>query len=92
MKPLNYVFMSFRDPAINKNLGVCIVIAKNLRNATEISWAKGINPGGEIAGYNLTDAQFKIENLELNRLYTREEMLSKGYKTMKVRKQKDEIN
>lgn len=79
MEEINYVFMSFRDTTVNKNLGVCIVRAVNLVEATEISHKKGINPGGEIMSFDLNQAQFEEENLKLDRLYTRKEMMNKGY-------------
>ena len=79
-KLINYVFMSFRNPTINKNLGVCIVKANTLIEATQISHEKGINPGGEIMSFNLSESQFEEEKLELDRLYTKEELENKGYK------------
>jgi hypothetical protein len=74
--------MSFRDPKLNKNLGVAIIKGvDNLDDAMQKSWDLEINPGGEIGGVVISEATFKEEGLKANRLYSREEMKELGYKT-----------
>jgi len=47
---MNYFFLSFRNPEINRNLGVSIVKAETLHEAICSSHEKKINPGGEVLG------------------------------------------
>lgn len=79
---MKYYFLSFRDPDINRNLGVCIVQAPTLRAAIVKAYKKDINPGGEVASFELTESEFIEEGLELDRLYSREEMKEMGYKSL----------
>lgn len=71
-----YYFMSFRDVRTNTNLGVCQVEAASEKFAMTKSIALGINPGGEVAIYELEE---KEPELELDRLYTKQEMLDLGF-------------
>jgi hypothetical protein len=70
-----WYFLSFRDPKINKNLGCCNVCVKgNLEKALEKTKKLGINPGGEVAAYELEEPELKS-----NKLYSRKEMLDLEY-------------
>ncbi len=74
-----YIFLSFRDPDINKNLGCAIVKAKDLNEAIVKAHKKKINPGGEVLGTPMSEKDFKEEGLELDKLYSRQEMIDLGY-------------
>jgi hypothetical protein len=71
-----FYFISFRDPDKNLNLGVCMVEAEHVTQAIPTTHEKGINPGGEALIFELEKPE---EDLELNKLYTRQEMLDMGY-------------
>lgn len=70
-----YFFLSFRNPKINKNLGCCQVIAANNKAAVNVAHKLGINPGGEVAVFRLQEK----EDIEINRLYSPEELNDLGY-------------
>jgi hypothetical protein len=76
----NYMFLSFVDRDKNINTGACIVEANDLMEAVDIAWQKGINPGGEVAGWQLSKAQYESEPMEVNRLYTPDELFELQYK------------
>jgi len=76
---MSYWFLSFRDNVENHNLGVCVVEANSMENALGESWLNKCNPGGEVLFTEMTGDQFKAEGLELNRLYSRQEMTELGY-------------
>lgn len=82
-----YVFLSFRDPEINLNLGCVITQAQNFEEAIEKTHKLGINPGGEVMGYEIIDPMPDLECMELDRLYSREEMLAMKYKFLHEVKQ-----
>lgn len=73
-----FYFISFRDPQRNLNLGVCQVETSSKELAINKSIALGINPGGEAKIYELDE---KEPELELDRLYSKQEMLDLGFKT-----------
>jgi len=75
-----YYYLSFRDPDIDRNLGVCIVKADTLLGAINTAHNLKINPGGEVLSYRLTENEFIAQNMILNRLYSREEMIERGHK------------
>lgn len=76
-----YMFMSFRDPIKNINLGVCIIKSPpDVKVAIEKAWELDINPGGEVASCPLTEEGFIEQDLELNRLYSKQEIINKGFK------------
>lgn len=79
---MGYIWLSFRDPDINLNLGCAIVEARNMHEAVTIAHDLGINPGGEVLSTQLTEQQAISEGLELNRLYSREELMAMDYKTI----------
>ncbi len=70
-----WYFLSFRDPKKNRNLGCCnVCVSGNLEQALERTRELGINPGGEVAAYEVEEPE-----LEPNKLYSRKEMLDLGY-------------
>jgi len=76
---MKYYFMSFRNAKKNENLGVCIVAASNPNTAVRKTIDLKINPGGEIRIEKMDKKQFKEQGLELDKLYTRSEMIKLGY-------------
>ncbi len=78
---MDYFFMSFRDDEKNKNLGVCVVYEFDLPSALSKAWTLGINPGGEVLSVKMSESMFFEEGLELNRLYTKAELMALGYET-----------
>ena len=76
---MSYWFLSFREVKKNQNLGVCVVQAEDEDLALGESWLKKVNPGGEVLFAKMTEEEFKSEGLELDRLYSREEMKDLGY-------------
>lgn len=79
MEKVSYMFLSFRNPVKNLNLGVAIVQAKSLLEAIPLSHKKKVNPGGEVLGSPMTAEMFKEEGLEKDRLYSKAEMKKLGY-------------
>ena len=72
---LQCYFLSFRDPDRNRNLGCCNVIVEgDLEAALSKTRDLGINPGGEVMAYRIEEPE-----LELNRLYSRQEMKDLDY-------------
>lgn len=76
---MSYWFLSFRDDTKNKNLGVCVIEAESREMAWGQSCLKKLNPGGEVLFTEMNEEEFKEEGLELNRLYSSEEMKRLGY-------------
>jgi hypothetical protein len=76
---MSYWFLSFREAEKNLNLGVCVVQAEDEESALDESWLKKVNPGGEVLFAEMTEEEFKSEELELDRLYSRQEMKDLGY-------------
>lgn len=70
-------WLSFCDPDLPEGqrfLGVVIVRAKTFEDAVFISWKRKINPGGQIAFFQVpTDKCYAIKPGEMNRLLSREE-------------------
>ena len=71
-----YIWLSFRDPDKNKNLGCCIVTAEDTEDAIEQAWKLGINPGGEALGVAMTSEQRNQCPIEAEKLYSPEELES----------------
>ncbi len=70
-----WYFLSFRNPSINKNLECCNVgVIGDLEKALEKTRKLRINPGGEVAAYEIDKPE-----LEPDRLYSRKEMIKLGY-------------
>jgi len=76
---IEYQFMSFIDRRASKYLGACVVKAKDITEGINQAYKKGINPGGEVAAFGLTEDHFQSQGLELNRLYSKAEMDALGF-------------
>lgn len=76
---MKYLYMSFRDPEEDINLGVCIVEASNVMEGVKRSHSLKMNPGGEVMMFEMDETEYREEGLEINRLYSRSEMLDLGY-------------
>ena len=76
---MNYIWLSFASEETGKNLGICVVEALTLDEALKKAWSLKLNPGGTVAGYSMDDEQFQKQKVELNRLYTRQEMTDLGH-------------
>jgi len=76
---MSYWFLSFRDPEKNLNLGVSVVQAESMEMALGKSFLKRCNPGGEVLFTEMSKEGFAEEGLELNRLYSKQEMAALGY-------------
>jgi hypothetical protein len=78
---MNYIWLSFRNVDLNLNLGCAIISnVNNVVEAVDKAWELGINPGGEVMSIPMSEKDFKQEGLESDRLYTRKELIEKGYK------------
>ena len=82
------MWLSFRDPVINKNLGCCIVPVEVIKEdtkkdligkAVKLAHLSHINPGGEVLGILMTKEQLEEEGLDILKLYSPAELESKGY-------------
>ena len=63
-------WMSFCDPDKPKGeqfIGVAIVVAPGLMHAHQLSWDMGINPGGELQGYQVEGVGAQYHNRLLSR-------------------------
>ena len=69
-----YWWLSFRDPDKNLHLGCCNVEAEDQISAARKAYELGINPGGEVLIIPL-----EAPELELDRLYSRQELLDLQY-------------
>ena len=70
-------WLSFADPDKPKGsqfLGVAIVEAESFHEALTQAWALGCNPGGEVAGSDVSDGDFKLPQEFVHRLLDREEI------------------
>lgn len=77
-----YVFMSFGSIHTGKNLGCCIVQVEKPEDANEHCRSLGLMPDTCNQGrvYILPDeAAFKDQGMELNRLYSPDEMDQMGF-------------
>jgi len=82
-KPKTYYFLSFVNPETRENAGVCIIDAPSIDIALRSAWKQGINPGGDVSFAKIDDKEMEDNDLELNRLYTKEQMFDRGYLTIK---------
>ena len=76
-----YVFMSFASAHTGKSLGCCIVEVDDPQEANEKTKRLGIMPQecNHARGYAMGEEDFKKQGMELNRLYSPEEMDSMGF-------------
>lgn len=76
-----YVFMSFGSIHTRKNLGCCIVKVKKPENANDECKRLGLMPNecNEGRGYVMDETGFKEQGMELNKFYTRNEMIGMGF-------------
>ena len=75
-------WLSFADC---DNPGVCIVAADSFDHAVDRAWKLGINPGGEILGYNMdmrSETAAEADTLPLEELFDQEFMIARGYEKM----------
>lgn len=88
---MSYVFMSFSSKTTRKNIGCCIIRNPNQeQNKNQIiSWIEecerlGLKPEGadDFRAELLGEAQFLVQGMELNRFYTREQMLQMAFETV----------
>lgn len=82
-KPKTYYFLSFVNPVTRINAGVVIIDAPTIDEALRIAWKQGLNPGGDVSFAKVDDKEMEENDLEFNRLYTKEEMMDRGYQTIK---------
>lgn len=82
-RPIMYYFLSFVNQEINENMGVCIVDAPNLDEAIRKAWKLGINPGGQVSFAKIEKSEMEDNDLELDRLYSKQDMMDRGYMTIK---------
>lgn len=84
-----YTFISFGSTVTGKNLGCCIIECSG-DEAAQKARDLGLEPNEPIhaQAFELNEEQFKEEGMELNKLYSREEMLQRGNEkdTVKVAK------
>ncbi len=78
-------WLSFADET--GNLGITIVQAEEFVDAVGVAHVLGINPGGEVRGHSFPsdNAAFMKEAMALGigRLISRDEMIRRGYKTVR---------
>lgn len=77
-----YVFMSFGSMHDGRNLGCCIVRVAEFTDANAECARLGLMPNecNEARAYLLRDEEFPAQGMELNRFYTRDEMLQMGFR------------
>lgn len=68
-----WLWLSFRNVQTNKNLGVAIVKAGGIIEATQQAHTMGFNPGGEVLAYvldpdNLPDEKYRYRLLQQEEL------------------------
>lgn len=83
---MKYVFLSFASLRSGKNLGCCIIQVENPEDANVRAKAIGLMPkeDNHAQGYVLREDAWQEEGMELNRFYTREEMIELGNKTVVI--------
>ena len=76
---MSYVFMSFASAHTGKNIGCCIVEVDDPNNANQHCSDVGLMPEecNQARGFVLEDIEG--EDMELNKFYTRQEMVDMGY-------------
>ena len=76
-----YYFMSYGSLHSGKNIGCCIIEVEESEDPNEKSKILGLMPNecNQAIAYLLDEQGFKEQGMELNRFYSREEMLSAGF-------------
>lgn len=76
-----YMFVSFASLHTGKNLGCCIVKSDNKYDTNKQCIDLGLMPEqcNECRGYPLTEEQFQKQGMELNKFYTKEQMIEMGF-------------
>jgi hypothetical protein len=76
-----YVFMSFSSMHTKKNIGCCIIQCEDPTKANELTKQLGLMPHecNNARGYELNEEEFREQGMELNRLYSSEEMSKMGF-------------
>lgn len=54
-RPERWWWLSFADAPPDGFLGAVLIRARGFASAVELTWKKGINPGGEVRGAQLPD-------------------------------------
>lgn len=71
--------MSFCDPNKPEGsqfLGACVVEASNLRDAIQVSWEYGCNPGGEVLSKEIPKKfEAKVIQQELYKLFNKRQCI-----------------
>ena len=71
-------WLSFADsnrPTGEQFLGVAIVEAIDIADATEKCWRLGINPGGEVLSVEVPEEKYESYSPHTNKLLTKEEVV-----------------
>lgn len=71
-----------------KNAGICIVTATSSINAVKKSHRVGINPGGEVAIWELPNTQMAIDEVKKwgrNKLIEPKYLFKEGYETIQTK-------
>ncbi len=76
-----YVFMSFASAHTGKNIGCCIVRVKKAEDANAKCKELGLMPKecNNARGSVLDDEDFPKQGMELDRFYSRQEMIDMGF-------------
>lgn len=78
---LKWFWLSFVDPTKPqglRSLGIAVVEGYDFLGAIQRAWDLGINPGGEVAGYEVTEGDGLPAAEYRNRLVSPEECASSG--------------
>ena len=77
----NYIFMSFSSMHTKKNIGCCVIQCDDPQKANEITKELGLMPNecNHARGYVLSEEDFGKQGMDLNRLYSPEEMCKMGF-------------
>jgi len=78
-----FFWMSFCDPDKPKGsqfLGACIVEALNVRDAIQVSWECGCNPGGEVKVIEIEKRfEAKVHQEDCYKLFDKRESIAWGH-------------
>ena len=78
---MKYAFVSFADVHTRKNVGCCIVQVTELYMANDRCKQLGLMPNccNNARGYELNHDQFLEQGMELNRFYSKSELVEMGF-------------